>query len=363
MQPLVCDRHCARQFMRRATAIGASLADVGTALAHLGYAQIDPINVCGRMHDLVLRNRVAGYREGDLQRHLYPERSERVALEHFLPGQGILAAFPIADWRYLAPHAHERSRTDRGFSGKLDAGERRLARMALAEIAARGPLMPEEIAHDEVAESGWGTPARAVKVLLEKLFVHGEVLIAERRGFRRVYDLAERVLPAVMRALPQASLAETRRWRVLSRLRQRRLARLVRADLELVHDAVQAVSVPDCPRLYCLREDLAHFEERAPGEHTDTRLLAPLDPLIYDRTVTAALWGFDYTWEVYTPPDRRKRGYYALPLLAGTEIVGHVDPKADREAGRLRVMARSVKRGHTSAAAVRELATFLGLRV
>ncbi len=91
-------------------------------------------------------------------------------------------------------------------------------------------------------------------------------------------------------------------------------------------------------------------------------LLAPLDPLIYDRRVTSALWGFDYTWEVYTPPAKRKRGYYALPILAGTEIVGHVDPKADREKRRLRVMARSVRRGHKITDAVRALAGWLGLR-
>jgi hypothetical protein len=90
--------------------------------------------------------------------------------------------------------------------------------------------------------------------------------------------------------------------------------------------------------------------------------LAPLDPLIYDRRVTARLWGFDYTWEVYTPPAKRVRGYYALPVLAGTEIVGHVDPKADRAAGRLRVVSRRLRRGHRVATAVTELAGFLGLR-
>jgi hypothetical protein len=363
MKPLGCDREVARRFMRRATALDTPLPDVGSALAHLGFAQIDPINVCGRMHDLVLRNRVVGYREGDLQRHLHPESGERVALEHILPGQGILAAFPVEDWRFLAPHARERSRSDSGFSGRLDARERRLARRVLGEIAARGALMPEEIAHEEVAESGWGTQTRAVKVVMEKLLVHGELLVCARRGFRRVYDLAERVLPAAVHAAPPASLAETRRWRVLARLRQRRLARLARADLEQVHDAVQAVRVPDCPPLYCLREDVALFEQPETTGIVESTLLAPLDPLIYDRTLTARLWGFDYTWEVYTPPAKRKRGYYALPLLAGTEIVGHVDPKADREAGRLRVVSRSVKRGYASAGAVRELASFLGLRL
>jgi uncharacterized protein YcaQ len=91
-------------------------------------------------------------------------------------------------------------------------------------------------------------------------------------------------------------------------------------------------------------------------------LLAPLDPLIYSRPVTSTLWNFDYTWEVYTPPAKRKRGYYALPLLAGTELVGHIDSKADRAAQRLRVLARSAKRGHNVRESLRHFATWLGLK-
>jgi uncharacterized protein YcaQ len=117
-----------------------------------------------------------------------------------------------------------------------------------------------------------------------------------------------------------------------------------------------------------LREDAPLFEEiknqkpEIKNAEQSPRLLAPLDPLIYDRRVTRALWDFDYTWEVYTPAHKRVRGYYALPLLAGTELVGHVDPKADRAAKKLRVVSRRVRRGHASAPAVRALAEFLGLR-
>ncbi len=123
----------------------------------------------------------------------------------------------------------------------------------------------------------------------------------------------------------------------------------------------------DAPPLYCLAEDaplFAKIENReCENENLSAHLpLAPLDPLIYDRRVTATLWGYDYTREVYTPPCKRTRGHYALPLRAGHEIVTHVDPKADRAAGRLRILARSVRRGHASAAAARSLAAFLGLK-
>ena len=93
----------------------------------------------------------------------------------------------------------------------------------------------------------------------------------------------------------------------------------------------------------------------------EIKLLAPLDPLIYDRRLTRRLWSYDYTWEVYTPPAKRVRGYYALPVLAGIELVGHIDPKVDRVNKKLMVVNRSVHRGVRVAGAVSELARFLGV--
>src|SRR5690606_8020725 len=104
---LVSTPVAARRFLRRVSGLDSPHADVGAALSHLGYVQIDPINICGRMHDLILRNRVVGYREGDLMRYLHgdpgplrPERRE--AFEHHMPGTGILVAFPLEAWPYLA---------------------------------------------------------------------------------------------------------------------------------------------------------------------------------------------------------------------------------------------------------------------
>jgi hypothetical protein len=133
----------------------------------------------------------------------------------------------------------------------------------------------------------------------------------------------------------------------------------------LVADQVQAVAVPGCPPLYCLRADLpllADCLEATDRPNLDPLLLAPLDPLVYVRRLTRCLWNFDYTWEAYTPAPKRKRGHFALPVLAGTELVGHVNPRADRKARRLRLASRSIRRGHRVAPAVRNLARFLGLR-
>lgn len=356
----------ARRFMRRALLLDAPVTDVGAALAHHGYVQIDPINVCGRMHDLILRNRVAGYREGDLMRHVHGSEAglpatARRAFEHHLPSTGILAVFTPDAWPHLLAAMRARTRRHSAWSGKLTARERELEPRIFAVLAERGPLNSDALNDGRRARAVWGA-ATLVKSTMQKLFFHGRLLIAQRAGSRRLYDLPERVLPAEVLAGREPSPADTARWEALLKLRQRRLVLLKKAELALVADCVQAVQLPDGPVLHCLREDVPLFEAPANAGEDPPRLLAPLDPLIYDRRVTQQVWDFDYTWEVYTPPAKRVRGYYALPVLAGADLVGHVDPKADRPQRKLRVVARSVRRGHRVSGAVRELAGFLGLK-
>ncbi len=371
--PLKLSRAHARRFLRRALLLDTPAPDTATALAHHGYIQIDPINVCGRMHDHILRNRVAGYAEGDLMRFLHGAgislpASRRAAFEHHLPSTGILVAFQTEAWPHLRAVMRARTRRTGAWSGRLTPKQNELAPRLLDEITARGPLGSWDFADTGRARSVWGA-ATLAKATLQKLFFHGRLLIAHRGDDnRRYYDLPERILPARILKTPEPSKSDTARWETLLKLRQRRLVLLKRAELPLVEDLVQPVTVVDCPPLCCLLSDLPLLDQIVTRkseiviQQREALLLAPLDPLIYDRRLTSALWDFDYTWEVYTPPQKRVRGYYALPVLAGTELVGHVDPKADRPARRLRVMRRSVRRPHRIAGAVRQLAGFLGLR-
>lgn len=354
----------ARRFQAHALGLDEPFPTVAGALEHLGYVQIDPINVCGRMHDLILRNRVAGYREGELLDQIHGQSGPRLGFEHYLPGQGILVALPFEAWPHLVPHMQARRTSSNSYYGRLNRKEEELGRHILEEIGVRGPLTSDEIEHDGRALTAWGSHGRTVKTVLEKLFFHGRVLITQRRNFRRVYDLPERVLPPAVRDRPASDGASSARWLAHLRVRQRRLAAIPKKELPLVADRVAPLEVEGCPTpLHCLVEDLERIERAAstpPAERA--RLLAPLDPLIYDRRVTARVWDFEYTWEVYTPPAKRVRGYYAMPVLNGDAIVGHVDPKADRKAGSLHLVGRRVARGQTYAPAVRELARFLGLK-
>jgi uncharacterized protein YcaQ len=360
-------REQARRFLRRAHFLDAKAPDVGTVLAHHGYIQIDPINVCGRMHDLILRNRVRDYREGGLTRHLHGETdgpglapAARTAFEHHIPGHAILVAFPLEAWPHLHAAMLARTRISSDWSGRLTPREKEFAGRIMERFAGEGGLGPEDFDDERKGRRLWGT-ATLAKATLQKLFFHGRLLISGRRNNRRLYDLPERVLPPAALAQPKSTPAEIARWLALIRLRQHRLVALKRAEAALVEDVAVRVAVEGCPPLHCLKADLPLFDEAGPAGDAEVLLLAPLDPMIYDRKVTRGLWDFDYSWEVYTPPAKRKRGYYALPLLSGTEFVGHVDPKADRERGRLEVVSRKVRRGHGAAAPTGALARFLGL--
>lgn len=342
--------------------LDAPAADLPGALDHLGYVQIDPLNICGRMHDLILRNRVADYREGALHAHVHS--AARPGFEHYLPGStAVLVAYPAAAWPFLADRIHRRRLRRGPYARKLAPAHERLAQRIERELAERGPLTSDDIEHDGRSRSGWGTPGRLVKHLLEVMFIHGRVLISSRRNFRRVYDLPGRVLGATLQ-LPPVAAGETDRWLTLLKLRQRRLVRLMRKEIGLVADQVRLVEVDGCAPLYLLQSDLPLVEATARADRgaQPPVLLAPLDPLIYDRRLTSELWKFDYIWEAYTPAHKRTRGHYSLPVLSGTAIVGHADPKADRVARKLRVVSRSVRRGHSLVPALRELAGFLGLR-
>lgn len=364
----------ARRFMRRALLLEARAPSVAAALEHLGFVQLDPLNICGRMQDLILRNRVAGYREGDLMRHLHGDdpalslaASARVGFEHHLPPTSILVAFPLEAWPHLLAAMQARTKRSGAWSGWLTPRERDLAKHILEEIASRGALSSEHIDDDRRGRRVWGS-ATLAKTTLQKLFFHGRVLIARRENNRRLYDLPERVLPPAVLAMKPPAAEETTRWLALIKLRQRRLVMLKRDELAAVADRVQPIRVKDardCPLLFCLCEDVPAFvaaEETVAAADSAPLLLAPLDPLIYDRRVTSAVWEFDYVWEAYTPAAKRVRGHYALPVLAGLNLVGHVEPKANRADGRLELASKRVRRGHKVSAALGDLAAFLGLR-
>lgn len=354
----------ARRFMLRATGLEVPFVDTAAALQHLAFVQIDPINVCGRMQDHILRHRVQDYREQDLMRHLHATGT-RVAFEHHLPDSHNLAALPLDAWPHLQHAMRARESSDSMWSGELSAEEKKLATAILERIAAEGPLCSQDVQSTRKAKSHAWDSTTLAKSTMQKLFFHGRLLIGRRDGNRRYYDLPERVLPAESLNAPVPPLVETARWLALLKLRQRRLAVLKGAELRLVADQVLPVVLQGSSlRLHLLRSDLPLLEEvlstSTPADPL-ARLIAPLDPILYDRRVTDAIWGFDYRWEVYVPPLKRVRGYYALPLLHRDQFIGHADVKADRETRHLHLISQHPARSGPAKSAISSLAEFLGL--
>ena len=232
--------------------------------------------------------------------------------------------------------------------GPLTAEEVPVADLLLARIEAEGPLRTRDAGAEHGRTlSGWGVPRRIAAHVLEKLWLQGRLAVHHRENFERYFDLAERVLPPEMAALLTDGAAlpledEERAYRTRKRLRARRLLRPRREDFRtLGAGAVVPVALEGASRpWYVLAEDVPALEaaEAAPlPESPGVSLLAPLDPLVYDRERTRAVFGFDYSWEVYTPAARRRWGYYVLPILWGEHLVGRLDPRIDRRSGTLEV--------------------------
>ncbi|WP_405216559.1 DNA glycosylase AlkZ-like family protein [Agrococcus sp. Ld7] len=195
----------------------------------------------------------------------------------------------------------------------------------LRQLQEDGPLPQSEI--DDAADmpfrsSGWNTD-RNVAMMLELLQIRGEVVVAERVGTARVWDLAERVLPPVE---PSTLVDAWRTWR------QRWLRACGIARATHLGEVGESVRIDGVRGLWRLDPDAS-----AEGFVGRVVLLSPLDRLIADRTRMRQLWPFDYALEQYTPAAKRRWGAFALPILDGDALVGKVDATSDRESGVLRV--------------------------
>ncbi|MDV9169456.1 crosslink repair DNA glycosylase YcaQ family protein [Streptomyces sp. W16] len=235
----------------------------------------------------------------------------------------------------------------------------------LDRLTGQGPLTSRELP-DTCAvpwqSSGW-THNRNVSQLLELMVLRGEVAIAGRAGRERLWDLASRVYPDE----PAVPVAEARRLRNERRLRALGIARATGTALPVepavVGEAGEPAVVAGVKGEW--RVDPAYLERPFSGR---AALLSPFDRLIHDRKRTTELFGYDYQLEMYKPAEKRRWGYFALPILYGDQLVGKLDATADRKAGVLLVNAvhQDVQFSRSIADAVEaeidDLAAWLDLR-
>jgi uncharacterized protein YcaQ len=295
----------------RALAISQSLFPAGSlkaAIEKLGFVQADPIRSPARAQDLILRHRVDSYRTGDLERH-YPLLEVE---EDFLYAYGFM---PRKIWRLI----HPRDTT------RLTKLEKRV----LDLVSRFGPTHPnrldEHLGRKRVVNA-WGGFSRATTSALEDLHYRGLLRIARRDNGIRVYELApviskpappsERLRKLIMvvtnllSPVPEKTLrANVFRYRHLGN--PRKLLHEMFGSGELRKETIDGLS-------YVWPSSATDSDLPA----SQVRFLAPFDPVVWDRLRFEHLWGWPYRFEAYTPASKRIRGYYAMPLLWGHDIVG-----------------------------------------
>ncbi len=305
--------------------------------------QIDSVNVLARAHYLPLYARLGAYPRTLLEEAAWGRG--KAYFEYWAHEASLLPLElqPFLRWRMA------RAERGEGTWGRLKpfAGERRAEAEAIVQrIAAEGPLAASDLDGAKGAGGWWGWSD--AKSALEWLFWSGRITTATRRAsFERAYDLTERVLPASV--LEQPTLNEADAHRQLLRLAARAHGVATAGDLR---DYFRLSPSDATPRLAELVEagqltpvrvrgwsQPAYLDPEARrARRVQARaLLAPFDPLIWERSRTERLFGVRYRLEIYTPAYKRLHGYYVLPFLLGERLVARVDLKADRQGSRLLV--------------------------
>lgn len=316
----------------------------------LGSIQFDPLAVAGRTHDLVLHARVADYDPAwcDL---LYERRE---IFEAYNKG---LSFVPASEFPWF--RATLSRNAPRILAENADVAERVLER-----IRAEGPLSSLDFESERGATIDWfGVPTNTVRAVLEAYAVTGVFGLARRDGNRRYYDIVERLLPADLLAR-EIPLREQLRHKLLSRYRAHGLLGVGGGGdiFSGLGPAKPDPRWPEYPGRTALREELVATGELVPVEVENVRgkrfvlreevdllerppepppsvaLLPPFDPLVWDRGLLGSLFEFEYVWELFVPPAKRRWGWYVLPMLFGDRLVGRIEPRIDRAGNRVQVL-------------------------
>ncbi|WP_420139692.1 winged helix-turn-helix domain-containing protein [Sphingomonas sp.] len=309
--------------------------------------QIDSVNVLVRAHYLPLFSRLGAYPRDLLDQAAWGAKSKRRLFEYWAHEASLLPwdLQPLLRWRM------ERAARGTGIWANLKpfASDRAPEAAAMfSRIAADGPLAASDIAETRGPGGWWGWSE--TKRVLEYLFWSGRIMTQTRRSsFERVYDLSERVLPAAVRDTPTPQEAEAHRdliersARALGIATATDLRDYFRLKPEDAHPRI--AELVEAGRLQPVRvrgwtqPAYLHADARKPRRSAGQALLAPFDPLIWERSRAERLFGIRYRIEIYVPAEKRIHGYYVLPFLLDGQIAARVDLKADRQTGRLLVQS------------------------
>ncbi|MEK7355118.1 MAG: crosslink repair DNA glycosylase YcaQ family protein, partial [Bdellovibrionota bacterium] len=300
------------------------------ALRRTGYVQIDTISVVPRAHHHILWSRVPDY----TPKMLHDLQVEAKLFEYWSHAAAYL---PIESYRFGLPRMKRIRKTKHWFEK-----DKKAMRAILSRIKREGPLQARDFEAPTGHKSGNWFQWKPNKKALEALFHEGRLVIRERRGFQKVYDLPERYLPSdiasvcptgkeLMRHLIESSMNANgfTTARMAGYLRQ--IGKEITAELSAMFKrgdivAVEIEGMKD--PAFSTPAILARLGEASLDE-SRVKLLSPFDNMVIQRAPLKALFDFDYQIEVYVPAPKRKYGYFSLPILRGDRFLGRVDTKAD----------------------------------
>jgi uncharacterized protein YcaQ len=319
----------------RRIAVRAQLLDADrptellATVERLTFLQLDPTAAIAPSADLIAWSRIGNaYQPSHLQQALEQDRALFEHSSQETESTGAVAMVrPMSSLSLYLSHMASWP-TRRRHAARWVKANDAFRRRVLALLAESGPLASRDIPDSAKVpwqSSGWSHD-RNVTQMLEFLLGRGEVAVAGRRGRQRLWDLAERVYPA---DLPVVPADEARTLRDAKRLRSLGVARPQMVGDAGIPAEIEGTSGP-------WRVDP---EATAEGFEGRTALLSPFDRLIHDRARSIDLFGFEYVLEMYKPKDKRRWGYFALPVLHDDRIVGKLDATVDRKASELQVNA------------------------
>ncbi|MBO0593598.1 YcaQ family DNA glycosylase [Cellulophaga sp. E16_2] len=301
-----------------------------SAIEHLGYIQIDTISVIERAHHHTLYNRNSSYNSDHLQTLV----SDKKVFEYWAHAASFL---PMADYRFSLPRKHAIASGKQKHWFKRDE---KLMNAVLERIKFEGPLMAKDFDKKGVKHGEWKTAP--TKQALENLFMQGDLMITKRVNFHKVYDLTERVLPSTINTKTPTEeehgeflIKKYLRANGVGKLTEmtyllKNMKPLVSKALEqlLLSGDIIKIHVAD-HEYYILPESLELLN--TPLTRKKLNILSPFDNLLIQRKRTSEIFNFEYLLECYVPQQKRKFGYFTLPILWGGKLVARMDSKADRK--------------------------------
>jgi len=315
-------------------------------IRQVGCIQYDPVDVCGRNADIVLHSRVQGYTKAMLGELLYRDRQ---LIDHFDKN---LAIFAMEDFPAIL-----QSQLSGGYAEAYDRqgglALERIKPLLRQLIEERGHISAQAVGVDETIDWHWGISASLPRAALESMYFRGELIIHHKTGTNKSYAFIKDHIPAeILSAAPPFETADQRLiWQIKRRigsvgmlwnrasdawlgLRLKAAERTAAFQKMLADGTILELAVDDLKEpFYIQADDRAILETVLREERFLPRaeLIAPLDNLIWDRKLIKALFGFEYTWEIYTPVAKRKYGAYVLPLLYGEQFIGRVEAVCERQ--------------------------------